>query len=70
MFHVKIRYRGRSSTWVCPLSTVRVVVICLTLITLKSKSSRPMEISSAGVFVGRWRVTTFIVIHEFRKKVK
>jgi hypothetical protein len=51
---VKItKNRGRDSTWVCLLGAVRVAVNCLTLMTLKSKFSRPLEIASAGVSGGR-----------------
>jgi hypothetical protein len=51
MFRVKVkRKRWRGSTSVCPLGALRVAVICLKLMTLKSKTSRLLEISSAGVF--------------------
>jgi hypothetical protein len=53
-FFVKVaRNRGRISTWVCPFGALRLVVNCLTLMTLKPKSSRLLEISSAGVSGGR-----------------
>jgi hypothetical protein len=44
MFLVTVtRNRGRGSTWVCPLSAVRVAVICITLMTLKPKFSRLLK---------------------------
>jgi hypothetical protein len=54
----------------CPLDAVRVTVICLTLMTLKPKSSRLLEISSAGVSGGRWWITAYISFSEFGEKVK
>jgi hypothetical protein len=49
MFLVKVtRNRGRGG-FVCPLRAVRVAVICVTLLTLKPKFSRLLELSSAGV---------------------
>jgi hypothetical protein len=39
-------------TSVCPLGVLRVAVIYLTLTTLKPKSSRPLDISSAGMSGG------------------
>jgi hypothetical protein len=42
-------FRGRVSTYVCPVGALRLVVNCLTLMTLKPKTSRLLEISS------RWR---------------
>jgi hypothetical protein len=54
MFLVKAtRNRGRGSTWGFPFGTVRVAVFCLTLMTMKPKFSRPLEISSDGVPGGR-----------------
>jgi hypothetical protein len=54
MFRVKVtRNGGRGSTWCFPLGALRLAVICLTLMTLKPKSSRLLEISSAGVSGGR-----------------
>jgi hypothetical protein len=38
--------------------------------TLKPKSSRLMEIISAGVSGGRWRITALIFFSEFGEKVK
>jgi hypothetical protein len=58
MFIAKItRNRERVFTWHCPLDAVRVAVIFLMLITLKPKSSRPLEISSASLSGGE--VTDF-----------
>jgi hypothetical protein len=64
------RNRGRDATWDCPLGAVRVAVICLALMTLKSKYSRLVEISSAGKYWGRLQITDFIGLSEFGKKVK
>jgi hypothetical protein len=49
MFLVKATRNRVDDTWVCPLGVVRLAVICLTLMTLKMKSSRRLELSSAGV---------------------
>jgi hypothetical protein len=38
----------------------RVAVICLTLITSKPRLTSQSQISSAGVFCGKWRITAFI----------
>jgi hypothetical protein len=40
---------GRVSTWDFPFRALRLVVSCLTLMTLKTKPSRLLEIYSAGV---------------------
>jgi hypothetical protein len=54
MFLLKvIRNGGRNSTWFSALGALRVAVICLTLMSLNLKSSRLLEISSAGVSGGR-----------------
>jgi hypothetical protein len=54
MFFVNVtRNRGRVFTWVCPLGALQLAVICLILMTLKPKSSRLLEISSAGLSGGR-----------------
>jgi hypothetical protein len=66
IFLVKVtRNRGRVSTWVCPFGALRVAVIYLTLMTLKPKSSRLLEISSAGMSGVRWRVAVLIGFSEF-----
>jgi hypothetical protein len=53
-FLIKVtRNRGRVSKWVCPFGALLLVVNCLTLMTLKPKPSRLLEISSAGVSGGR-----------------
>jgi hypothetical protein len=50
MFLVVVtRNKRRVSKWVCPFRTLRLVVNCLTLMTLKPKYSRLLAISSAGV---------------------
>jgi hypothetical protein len=54
------RNRGRVSKWVCPFGALRLVVNCLTLMTLNPKPSRLLEISSAGVSRGKWRITALI----------
>jgi hypothetical protein len=70
MFHIKVtNNRGRGST----LGAVRVAVICLTLMTLKPKSSRLLEVSPAGVSWGgggRLRINASIGVSEFVEKVK
>jgi hypothetical protein len=66
MLLVKItRNSGRVSMWVCLLGAVRVAVICLTLMVLKPKPSRLLEISSAGMSGGR-----FIGFSDFGENVK
>jgi hypothetical protein len=62
--------KGRFSKSVFPFGAVRLVINCLALMTLKPQSSRLLEISSAGVSVGRWRITALIVFSEFGEKVK
>jgi hypothetical protein len=70
MFHdEETRNRGTGSTWIYRLGALRVA-ICLTLLMLKPKSSALLEISSAGVCKGKWRITAFIEFSEFLKKVK
>jgi hypothetical protein len=56
--------RGRNSTWVCPLGAARVAVIYLTFMTLKPKSSRLLDTSSAGVQGGK--VMDYCVCRLFR----
>jgi hypothetical protein len=46
------RNKGRGRC-VVPSEDLRAVVICLTLITSKPKSTSPSAMSSAGVFIGR-----------------
>jgi hypothetical protein len=48
----------------------RVVVICLTLITSKPRLTSQSEMSSAGVFCGRWRITAFMGFSFLGKKEK
>jgi hypothetical protein len=48
----------------------RVVVICLTLTTSKPRLTSPSQMSSAGVFGGRWRITAFIGFSDLRKSEK
>jgi hypothetical protein len=47
----------------------RLVDICLTLIMSKPRSTSPLEMSWAGVFVGRWRITALMGFSDFGKKV-
>jgi hypothetical protein len=47
----------------------RLVVICLTLITLKPRLISPSYISSAGVLCGRWRITALTVKCKVRHSV-
>jgi hypothetical protein len=49
MFLVKATRNRVDGIWVCPLGAVRLPIICLTLLTLKMKSSRRLELYSAGV---------------------
>jgi hypothetical protein len=46
----------------------RVAVICLTQTTSKLRFPSPSEVSSAGVFCGRWHITTFMGLTDFGKK--
>jgi hypothetical protein len=64
-----MRKRGRF-TLVGPVVDRRVVVICLTLITSKPSFTNSSETSSAGVFIGRWRITAFTGFSDLEKKVK
>jgi hypothetical protein len=43
----------------------RVVVIFLTLIMSKPRLTRPLDICSAGVLRGRWRITAFTGFFDF-----
>jgi hypothetical protein len=56
--------------WVCPSDAVLMTVICLTLMTLKCKFSRLLEISFAGVSDERGRITALIGFSESGEKVK
>jgi hypothetical protein len=43
----------------------RVAVICLKLITSKLRFTSPSDMSSSGVFCGRWSITAFMGFSEF-----
>jgi hypothetical protein len=43
-----------------PSGDRRAVDICLTLTTSNLRSTSPSVMSSAGVFIGRWRITAVI----------
>jgi hypothetical protein len=47
----------------------RIVVICLTLMTLKPRFTSPSEMSSAWVLGGRCRMTAFFGFRALGKKV-
>jgi hypothetical protein len=55
-----IRKRGIFTLVVPSKCHRRVADICLTLITSKPRFTNPSEMSSAGVGIGRRRVTAFI----------
>jgi hypothetical protein len=52
-----MRNRGRFLDRVPSDGDRRVVDICLTLMMSKPRSISPSEMSCAGVFRGRWRIT-------------
>jgi hypothetical protein len=47
-----------------------VVIICLTLRTSKPRFTSHSQVSSAGVSVGKWRITAFMGFRDFEKKEK
>jgi hypothetical protein len=55
-----IRNKGRGFIVAPSVDDWRVVVICLTLITSKTRFTRPSEMSSTGVLGGRCRMTALI----------
>jgi hypothetical protein len=55
-----IRKRERFIVVVPSEGDRRVAVICLTLITSKPRLTSPSDMSSAGVFCGRWRIIAFM----------
>jgi hypothetical protein len=64
------RKRGRFMILGSSRDDQRVVVICLTLITSKPRSTSPLYISTAGVFKGKWRITALISLSDLGQKVK
>jgi hypothetical protein len=63
------RKRGRLIVWLSPSGKGRFAVICFTLKTLKPRSCRPFEISSAGVSPGNCLITVFMGFSDFGWKV-
>jgi hypothetical protein len=55
-----IRKRGRFMVFDPSGGDRRVAVIYFTLITSKPRLLSPSDMYSAGVFYGRWRITTFM----------
>jgi hypothetical protein len=47
----------------------RAADICLTLMASKPMSTSPSAMSSAGVLIGRWRITALIGFSAFGQKV-
>jgi hypothetical protein len=64
------RKRGRFAILVPSGDDRCVVVICLTLTTLRPRFTSPFDMSSAGVFSGRWHITTFMGFSDLGKKEK
>jgi hypothetical protein len=60
-----IRKRGRCTVVDPSEGDRRVAVICWTLITSNPRLTRPSDMSSAGVFCGRWRITASIGLSDF-----
>jgi hypothetical protein len=63
-----IRKRGRFMDLGSSGDDRRVVVICLTLMTSKPRLTNPFDISSAGVLMGRRRMTALIGFSDFGKE--
>jgi hypothetical protein len=63
-----IRNKGRFHVVVSSENDLRVVVICLKLITSNPRFSSSSEISLAGVLGGRWRITAFMGLLGFGEK--
>jgi hypothetical protein len=65
-----MRKRGRFEDFGLSGADRRVAVICLTLITSKPRFTSPSDMSSAGVLMGRCRITALIGLSDFGKKEK
>jgi hypothetical protein len=65
-----IRNRGRFMDKAASDVDRRLVDICLTLIMSKPRSIRQSQMSWAGVFDGRWRITAFMGFSDFGMNVK
>jgi hypothetical protein len=61
-----IMKRGMFTVVVPSACDRRVAHICLTLITSKPRFTNPSEVSSAGVEIGRRRVTAFMGFWDLR----
>jgi hypothetical protein len=55
-----LRNRGRLEIFGSSEDDRRVVVICVTLTTSKPRLTSPSDMSSAGVLIGRCRITAFM----------
>jgi hypothetical protein len=62
------RKRGRNSERGPSSGDLRVVFICFTFTTSKPKSTSPLDMSSARVCMGSWRMTAFVGCSLFGRK--
>jgi len=65
-----IRNKGRLIIWLPPWRTGRLVAIWRSLITLKPSATRALDIPSAGVSVGRQRITALVGSSDLGWEVK